>query len=99
VLELAHDAEGLIRLIRAARQLTHQIAEAMSLRPDKYDRFFKERFAPQLQANPVAAMLGLDYESARDEEATAHCRLVFQDGARYTSSGQIRLERSSRSIR
>jgi hypothetical protein len=77
VLELAHDADGLISLARAGRQLVHQIAEAMSLRPDKYDRLFKERFAPQLQANPVAAMLGLDYESARDEEATAHCRLVF----------------------
>jgi hypothetical protein len=77
VLELAHDTGGLIRLARAGRQLAHQIAEAMSLRPDQYDRLFKERFAPQLQANPVAAMLGLDYESARDEEATAHCRLVF----------------------
>ena len=77
VLEFAHDAEGLISLARAGRQLARQVAEAMSLRPDKYDRMFKERFATQLQANPVAAMLGLDYESARDEEATAHCRLVF----------------------
>ena len=49
----------------------------MFLRPDKYDRLFKERFSPQLEANPVAAMLGLDYESGRDEEATAQCRLVL----------------------
>jgi hypothetical protein len=76
-LELAHDAEGLIKLARAGRALVHQIADAMSLRPDKYGRLFREQFAPQFQANPVATMLSPDYESARDEEATAHCRLVF----------------------
>ena len=76
-LELVDDADGLIKLARAGRPLVHQVAEAISLRPDKYHRLFKERFAPQLQANPVVTMLSLDYESARDEEATAHCRLVF----------------------
>jgi len=76
-LELAHDADGLIELVQAGRLLAHQIAQAMSLRPDQYDRLFKARFAPQFQANPVAAMLSPDYESARDEEATAHWRLVF----------------------
>ena len=76
-LELAHDADGMIKLARAGRQLAHQLADAMSLRPDKYDRLFKERFAHQLQANPVVVMLGPDYESARDEEATAYCRLAF----------------------
>jgi hypothetical protein len=76
-LELAHDAAGLTKLARAGRLLAREIAEAMSLPPDRYDRMFKERFYPRLQANPIAAMLGPDYESARDEEATAHCRLLF----------------------
>jgi hypothetical protein len=75
VLEMARDAEGLCRLAEAGRPLVRQIAEALSLRADKYDRLFKERFAPQLDANPVAAMLGTPYEFARGEESTAHCRL------------------------
>jgi hypothetical protein len=57
--------------------LARQVAEALSLRADAYDRLFKERFAPQLDANPVAAMLAPAYEFARGEESTAHCRLVF----------------------
>ena len=77
VLEMAKDAEGLCKLAEASRPLACQIAEALSLRADKYDRLFKERFAPQLDANPVAAMLGTDYEHASGEESTAHCRLVL----------------------
>jgi hypothetical protein len=77
VLEMAKDAEGLCKLAEAGRPLARQIAEALSLRADKYDRLFKERFAPQLDANPVAAMLGTDYEHARGEESTANCRLVL----------------------
>ena len=73
----ASDAAGLIKLAEAARPLVHQLADAMSLRPDEYDRVFKERFAPQLDANPIAEILGSWYEVARDEEATAHCRVVF----------------------
>jgi hypothetical protein len=38
---------------------------------------FKKRFAPRLKANPIAVGLGFDYEDARDEESTAHCRLVL----------------------
>jgi hypothetical protein len=77
VLEMARDAAGLCKLAEAGRPLARQVAEALSLRADKYDRLFKERFAPQLEANPVAAMLGTPYESARGEESTAHCRLLF----------------------
>ncbi len=77
ILQLAGNAEGLIRLAQAGRPLVRQLAEAMSLRPDEYDRVYKERFAPALNANPGAAILGSWYEVARDEEATAHCRLVF----------------------
>jgi hypothetical protein len=77
VLEMAKDAEGLCKLAEAGRPLAREIAEALSLRAEKYDRLFKERFAPQLNANPVAAMLGSDYELARGEESTAHCRLVL----------------------
>jgi hypothetical protein len=77
IMQFAGNAEGLVRLAQAGRPLVRQLAEATSLRPDEYDRMYKKRFAPALEANPVAAMLGSPYELARDEEAIAHCHLLF----------------------
>ncbi len=77
VLAMARDAEALCKLAEAVRPLVREIAEALSLRADEYDRVFKKRFAPRLDANPIAAALGFDYTDARDEESHAHCRLVL----------------------
>lgn len=77
VLATARDAEALCKLAEAGRPLAREIAEALSLRSDEYDRVFKKQFAPRLDANPIAARLGPDYENARDEESHAHCRLVL----------------------
>ena len=46
VLEMDHDAEGLCKLAEAGRPLARQVAEALSLRPDKYDRLSKEAASP-----------------------------------------------------
>jgi hypothetical protein len=77
VLAMAGDAEALCKLAEAGRPLAREIAEALSLRADEYDRVFKKRFAPRLEANPIAAALGPAYELARDEESTAQCRLAL----------------------
>jgi len=76
-LALAGNAAALVKLAEAGRPLVHEVAEALLLPPEQYDRVYKERFAPQLEANPVAAMLGTAYDSARGEEATAHCRFLY----------------------
>ncbi len=77
MLSLAKNAEGLTRMAEAGRPLVRQLAEATSLDPRAYDRLYQERFAPALEANPVAAMLGCWYDLARDEVATADCRVEF----------------------
>lgn len=77
VLAMAGNAEALCKLAEAGRPLAREIAESLSLRADEYDRVFMKRFAPRLEANPIAAVLGPAYDLARGEESTAHCRLVF----------------------
>lgn len=77
VLAVASDAETLCELAEAGRPLAREIAETLSLRAQEYDRVFKKRFAPRLNANPIAAGLGPAYDLARDEESTAHCRLLL----------------------
>ena len=77
VLAMAGDAEALCKLVEAGRPLAREIAEALSLRADEYDRVFQKRFAPRLDANPIAAALGPAYDLARGEESTAHCRLIL----------------------
>jgi hypothetical protein len=89
---MARDAEALCRVAEAGRPLAREIAEALSLRADEYDRVFKKQFAPRLDANPIAAALGFDYVDARDEESTAHCRLVlFRTGLDVLRRGRAAL--------
>lgn len=79
ILKIPGGAKELVRLAEVGQPLAHQVAKALALRPDRYDRLFKEQFASQLEANPVAARLASAYELARDEEATTQCRLPHRD--------------------
>jgi len=73
--------------------LAREIAEALSLRADEYGRVFQKRLAPRIKANPIAVGLGFDdYVDARDEESTAHCRLVlFRAGLDVLRRGEAAL--------
>jgi hypothetical protein len=66
---------GVMRQVRESRELFHQLADALTLSPAEYDRQFQSRYGPRLEANCVAGALGIDFENARREEATAACRL------------------------
>lgn len=77
ILAIPGGAQTLIRLAEAGRDLARDVAQALALRPDRYNQRFRDSFRPRLNANPVAAMLAPDYETARDEEAAAQCRLLL----------------------
>lgn len=76
---LAHagDAKGLKQLNKAARLVLRECAEIAKLSPQEYERLFEAQIKPSFDRNPMAAFFVSGFDTARGEEATAHCRLEF----------------------
>ena len=69
------------RELARARELSQELIEAMALPTREYDRAFQERFSVRLDGCPLAQLLGIPYDVARDEESAADCRLQFVKAA------------------
>jgi hypothetical protein len=77
VFDRVHNRDGLVQMADECRGLIQMFADAMSLPPSTYERRYAAQFEPMLRKNPLADLLGVWYQMARHEEATAHCRLML----------------------
>ncbi len=90
--EQGRDAETMVRFAQEARPLMKQSADLMLLPPAECDRVFQERYARTIKANPIAALVALDYGGECRENAQASCRRsMFQAAVDVCDRGKAAL--------